>query len=479
MAEAPLKALRSPLSSQKIVFSGLVFRFASSLLITALLGRFLSPAEYGFFSLVAMLAVVVRDLLELGVSNLVTREIIREPGRERLMIEGLMGWRALASTVLSIGLLIFAFTQEDPVRFALILGLAVVTPSAILLAQVPVFQARQALLAPTFLGLALQLLFIVAILTLQWTGLGGILLCWLIIVRELLNNLGYHWLARSLLPFRPRIGRLTREVRSFLGQALIFSSAILLHGLYFYSDILLVYWMRGEEELGAYAAAFRIINPVLDLPYMLMMPMVPLLTLQAAAPGGLRRLVSRICLLAMGIGLVGTVAGILTARDILTVLYGGLYLEGPLAAHAAFAWQSVAVSATCLSAPLVMALLALRQERRLLWISAAGLLFNLVANLLLIPRMGFTGAAMTTAATELLVCLCMLGVFGRLQGFEIRASWGLVLLPAMAAGAAIAWIPWSAFPRTAAATAAGAVAVLAILASPTAQWVKDRCGKLS
>ena len=108
-----LTSHRSPLSSQRIIFFGFVFRLITAIIITATLGRILDPKDYGYFSLVATLVVVIREILDLGVGNLVSREIVKNPEREQFIIEGLMGWRAWTSAVLSCALLLFALAQED------------------------------------------------------------------------------------------------------------------------------------------------------------------------------------------------------------------------------------------------------------------------------------------------------------------------------------------------------------------------------
>ncbi len=330
-----------------------------------------------------------------------------------------MGWRAWTSTLLSCALLLFALVQQDVWRSAVIISLAVVTPSYITLAKIPSFVARQAILGPAILGIVLQLLVVTGLFTMIWLGLTGVVFCWLIIAREFLSNVGYHVMFRKLVSFRPRIARVTRETRQFLFSAFIYSGAVLLHGLYFNSDVFLVYLIRGDTELGAYSAAFRAINPVLGLPYMLVIPLVPTLTRMAADNlPKLRALVTDLTMVALGVGLVASVAGIVTARDLIEIIYGGNYLNGGLDSAGAFAWLSVALSASCVSAPLVVGLLALHLERQLLLIGAVGFSINLVANLVFLPYFGFEVAAVTTALTEIVVCLMMLRAIGKTLGFD-------------------------------------------------------------
>ena len=470
---AVLASHRSPLSSQRIIFFGFVFRVVTSIIIIATLGRILEPQDYGYFSLVATLVVVIRELLDLGVGNLVTREIVKNPEREQSIVEGLMGWRAWVSIIVSCTLLLFALVQDDFWRSAVIVSLAVVTPSYITLAKIPSFMARQAILGPAMLGIVLQLVFLTGLFTMIWVGLTGVVFCGLIIVREVLSNAGYHLMFRRLASFRPRIAPVSREIRQFLSSALTYSGAVLLHGLYFNSDVFLVYWIRGEAELGAYSSAYRAINPVLELPYMLVIPLVPTLTRMAVDDmPKLKRLVTDLVMIALGVGLVASVAGVATARDFIEVLYAGNYLHGGLDSAGAFAWLSVALCATCISAPLVVGLLALHLERQLLLIAAAGFGINLVANVMLLPYFGFEVAAVTTALTEIIVCLMMLHAIAKALGLARAGGWASILVPAVVIGAVLFSIDMSSYQKVALGCFFGAGAIYAIASSSPGRRAK-------
>jgi O-antigen/teichoic acid export membrane protein len=468
-----LTSHRSPLSTQRIIFFGFLFRSVTSILIVATLGRVLSPEDYGFFSLVAVLVVIMREVLDLGVGNLVVREIVENPEREQFIVEGLMGWRAWVSAILTGTLLLLGLIQEDLWRSIVYVSLAVVTPSYITLAQVPSFVARQAMLAPAILGVVLQLLFLTGMFTMIWVGMTGVVFCLLIIVREVLSNASYHLMFRRLVSFRPHIAPVSKEIRGFLFSALTYGGAVLLHGLYFNSDVLLVYLIRGEAELGAYSAAFRAINPILNVPYMLVIPLVPTLTgLARKNMQNFRALVMDMTLIALGVGLVASVAGIITARDIVQILYAGNYIDGPLDAVGAFAWLSVALSATCISAPLVVGLLALHLERQLLLIGATGFGINVLANLLVLPHFGFEAAAVTTAITEVIVCVMMLNAIRKALGFAGKGGWVSVLMPAVVTGGMLFLTDLPPYPTVALGCLMGATSVFAIAISPPGRRAK-------
>ena len=101
-------------------------------------------------------------------------------------------------------------------------------------------------------------------------------------MREAISLLLTKIMAERLLGYHPRPGFRGRALKAFVGPALIFGFASLVYAIYFNCDVFFVLALRGRDELGAYAAAFRPINPLLLLPWLLMVPMIPVLTATVA-----------------------------------------------------------------------------------------------------------------------------------------------------------------------------------------------------
>jgi O-antigen/teichoic acid export membrane protein len=161
------------------------------------------------------------------------------------------------------------------------------------------------------------------------------------------------------------------------------------------------------------------------------------------------------------------------APDLIALLYGGNYLAGWLSAVNAFRWLSVAVGFVFVTPVLATALLADGRERWLLVLSLLGLLFNVGANLVLVPRWGFTAAAGVTAATELLVCLGAVVMFQKaVGGMAVRVRWAWVLLPAAAVGLVLPAVQGSYGMRVACGVALGAAGAAVLLSSPAARRLR-------
>ena len=78
-------------------------------------------------------------------------------------------------------------------------------------------------------------------------------------------------------------------------------------------------------------------------------------------------------------------------------MFGRPYLP----ATASFQLLALLVPFASLSALLYKILIVLNREQLYFWISLLGVIINLIANLMLIPKLGITGAAIAAVITQL------------------------------------------------------------------------------
>lgn len=437
--------------------------------ITACLGRFLDADAFGFYTFTATLLLLGHVLMDLGTGAVAAREIARDRDRERTILEGVLGWRRLTGGVAAAIVIVLALLEPDGVRRCVLIVAALVL--YVLAAGVfsVVLQVRQAQGMMQALGVSAQTLVLIGCFALNALGVPGALFAGLLCVRELTNVIGTTLLARRRLGYRPRPALRNRGLPVFLRSALVQGLAVIIQTTYFHVDVLLVRFLRGEAELGAYAAAFRPINPLLLLPGALMAPVLPVLAASAAQEGdGFRTKVVHAGTVMLGLGALGAVAGVLATPELLTLLYGGSYVGGALDAVPSFAWLCGAFLCVFATAPLGTALLAGGQERALLKVAVAGLVLNVAGNLVLLPTMGFEGAALTTAATEGLVLVATAAIVLRrvgTRGWARRAM--AAVLPAAVLAVILGLLPLDGTPRLLVAVLGGCVGAAVLVFGPS------------
>ena len=95
---AAVQVRRSPNTAQAVLLGSALGQLGLALLVTIYLARVLSPAAFGFFSLVGTIFILARKFLDLGLSNVAARDIAQDPRRERPILEGMMAYRRTAGT---------------------------------------------------------------------------------------------------------------------------------------------------------------------------------------------------------------------------------------------------------------------------------------------------------------------------------------------------------------------------------------------
>lgn len=452
--------------SQTWLLGTWVFRLIIGLGITVCLGRFLDPASFGFFAFVGTLLLLGQIIMDLGAGAVAVREIAKDPDAERRILEGVLGWRHLVALILASMISALALTEAGH-RQTVLLVVAASMIAVSWSATSIVMTLRQEQGSMQTIGAAAQALVLIGCFALEALGVAGALFALLPCARDAVNAAGTTVLAIRRLGYRP-IPRLKGVgLSGFLRIAVLHGLAVLVQTTYFHVDVVFVRWFRSEAELGAYAAAFRPINPLLLLPGALMAPVLPLIArLTAEDRARFGDCVRAGGSLLLGLGLIGGAAGFLLAPELLELLYGGRYLQADLSSVGSLRWLSIAFMAVFATAPFATALLADGGEKTLLRIACLGLVINVLGNAILLPRWGFEAAALTTATTELTVFLSIVVAATRIPELRKAHPTPSSILPAVAFVFVMWLVPISGGARIATGIALAAVTASCIVFGP-------------
>ena len=191
--------------------------------------------------------------------------------------------------------------------------------------------------------------------------------------------------------------------------------------------------MSDDRSLGLYALAYKlgyIPNYLLLGPFLLIWyPFVFSLRDRATQQATVGRL-APLLLLAMS----GTcLATALFARDLVTLATGSsAYSDAELA----IPWIAGGYWLWALFQLLQTGMYVDKHTGRLPWITLAALLANLYLNAILIPSLGFMGAAIATALTFLVLCVATHAIVQ--TSFPVPYRWGRILWPAVLGAATLA-----------------------------------------
>jgi len=231
---------------------------------------------------------------------------------------------------------------------------------------------------------------------------------------------------------RPRIvpGLSTMIRRSFpLGAAAIAIT------VYYSFDTILLGLFRGTEEVAYYAAAYRLILPIIALAGAVGTVGIPHLSFLVARDArAAEKAVADLSRQMVLVALPMAVGGALAAEPIIRLVYGPEFAAA-VAPFRILVWSVVTVFA---NAAFAFLLLARHGDRRYLAAVAAGAVSNIALNLVVIPRAGMIGAAVVTMASELIVLSMLLWWTRDVSRAAIPAALKTAAIPTLA----MAMIVW-------------------------------------
>jgi O-antigen/teichoic acid export membrane protein len=210
---------------------------------------------------------------------------------------------------------------------------------------------------------------------------------------------------------------------------------------YFYVDNVFVRAIAGEEALGPYNVAVRVMSILIMVAQYTTLSALPWLA-RRHAQGQLADAILRI-----GPGLfalAGFGAGLLWpwTERILALFEPAERSAGPPFAIAgtSLRWLLCAMTSIYAGSLLLTAVVAMGNNRAKLWVQSSGLALNVVANFWAVPAYGITGAGMTTFATEFFVAIAA-GIALTRSGIPVfRGGRWALWLGGPAAFALAAWI---------------------------------------
>ena len=398
-----------------VVFKNSAFGLAGQLAIkllsfgfSVLVVRHLGADSFGQYSAVLAFGAVFVFLGDMGLSPYTVRQVARlrearEGGRSRGELYG---------NVLALRLVLSVAAAMLVIGAAVVTGRPQVMVGAIALGALGlIMYAVQGSSEAVLVGFERvdlsvgtrvlnQLVFVVAGGAALWLGLGyyglviasllGIALmtysCWLGV-----RKLGVH-------PWRPD----WRNWPPLLKSALPFGVIAFTLGLSYKFDIVLLNIYRGDAETGYYSSAYNLIFSAVVLSNVLNVALYPSLARQAVVqPWSLPRIYERALRYLMMVALPIAAGGFVLADQLVLFLFTSDYLPAVPALQIVI-W---AVPLMYASEFLGYIVVVRGEERRVASAIVVSTGFNVVLNLLLVPRFGYLAAAAMTVVTEaVLVC---------------------------------------------------------------------------
>jgi len=366
-------------------------------LLGFLAARWLAPAAFGAYSAAFAFVGLFRILPDFGMSYASTLATSRDRSRAAGLFGNLLGFQLVLS-VLTLALCL----GVGRLRYDGVLWTAVLVLSFDLILKSLKSTLRWLLKSHERFGaeavsLLLErglLLGLGAASLLAGGGVVGFVLVFAV-VRAIDTTGLLAWVGRRVLALHPAfdLGVWWELFR----KGLPFAYAGAMITMFFQVDAVMLERMRGVEEVGWYRAPVLVLEGLTLVPRILGYALIPTMAaLHPGAPEGVTALYRRGVKYLLLAGLPIAAFGLVAAPPFVSFLFGAAYSRSVVAARILIP----AAAFMFLSNFGETALACVDRWRTIVVVSTACLLLNIALNLLLIPGLGYVGAAWATLATE-------------------------------------------------------------------------------
>lgn len=355
----------------------------------------LALAYLGFFSLA----------VDFGINAHILPQLLK--GDVNIIWRKLFGLRIIlaVSLVISAALLILFWPNQASVfKITVLMGLVSIIEAAVFISATALFQSRlryDLTTSATILGTVTTLgsLFFLIKLNSVPLLMAGYVFGWivtagaaLLLVKKIFNNI------------RP-IFDLSFSTRT-INNVWPISITLLINLIYFRADAFLLSYFKNFTEVGIYNLSYQIFQSLLVLPTYIMNSFYPLLLKDfSSSLLKFKESLLKGVLLMAAIGFLGTVGTIFLASIVVQIITGGHGFSGSVSALQIL---SLGLPAFFVSSLLMWSLIALKQYRPMMMIYLAGLLINVLLNVIFIPRYSYLAAAGVTVVSEYLILILQL-----------------------------------------------------------------------
>lgn len=369
--------------------------------VTALVVRSLGGARYGEWSTVFAVLGLVAYFANFGMEGVALREAAKEPEAEHEWIGAVMMLRLMALLPVmgcSFGALLLMERSHDMLIAGLIMIVAM--PFGGVGALGLLFQLRVDNRVPMLILTLRSVLWGAAVLIIYLDHGGMVPLAASLVGTNMVGSLVQAIAVLKVAPRWPRPNR--KHVRRLATTSVSIGLSGLLIIAYARIDQVIVYAYNGSRAAGLYGAVYNIVDQSHFVPISILTTLAPVLAASwPHDPARLKRAARLMAELLSVVSFGGVAFAIVAAGPVVRLIFGQRF-GSAAPALPVLGGAFVLICYGYLNGNLM---LVLGLQRKLLSISLVALVVNVVGNLILVPRVGFMGAAWMTLATEAVVLL--------------------------------------------------------------------------
>ncbi len=391
-----------------------------------LITRYLGPDKFGLYITALAFSGLFNSLGDWGIYQTSTREISRPKAKEKIIIGNVMALRITVSVLLALimPIVIYFLPYTFELKIALLLVLLTYIFYSFYQVLIGLFQKRLIMYKVTLVELTGKMIQVALVFLAIKLDLGFKFIVAGMAIAMFSNFLFIYFLSRRFIKFKLNFD--INRWKNFLKESWPIGLSVIVTFIYFKADTLLLKAMKSNADVGIYGAAYKVLENITFFPGMiigLMMPMFSYYIFKDRQK--FQRLVNENFKLFTILIIPLIIIVMFFAENIIAIV------AGPQFTASATVLRIVIFSLVFIFFGMLFGnilLVAKLQKQQLLALTAVAI-FNVSANLILIPKYSYLATSAVSVATEfLVVLLSAIIVYKHLHFLPRMKNFGLVLL---------------------------------------------------
>lgn len=414
---------------------GKLMTAALSIVVLKIISGYLGTAGYGDYTTIYQFLAFFGIIADFGIYTITVKEMSRDESRIPVILGNVMGLRtflAIFAMALAAGVAFLIPSYSDTLipigvliaTLATIITLLNGTISSVLQVHLKMHYATISLV----IGKVASVLYMAYVAYIAFAGdpvNGFYHLLWAGVLGNLVMYVITHYYVKRFTKITYRFD-FDYWKKVFI-TSLPFGVALILNTIYFRLDVLLMTFLLphsqtlahgqadciqtlcADTEIGLYGVAMRMLEMLVIIPVYFMNSVLPVMTRYIEEQSEkIRDLMQYSFDFLLATGLPILVGGYILARPIIHFISDAEFLSGSVyefGSDIAVRILMFAMLFSFVNALFGFTLVVLNKQVKLMYINAVAVIFNLLGNILVIPTLGFRGAAATSVISELIILI--------------------------------------------------------------------------
>lgn len=383
----------------RYLIAGKIIQMVCSLIIGMLTARYLGPSNYGLINYAGAYTAFFASICNLGINNILVKELIDHPGKDGMIIGTTLGLRAVSSFFSALVIIAISFVVDAGKEITIIV-VALASVGMIFHISETFNYWFQSRLESKITAYATLIAYIISSIY----KISLLIRAKPVAYFALVSSIDYLCLGIiQYIPYKKHGGgKLSFSLRygkSLISRSKHFILSGLMVSIYGQTDKLMLKPLMGEAEVGFYSTAVVISGMWCFILDAIIQSAYP--SIMEANKENKRELFNRrnkqLYAIVFYLSMIVSIIISVLARHIIKILYGESYLPAILPLqivtwYTAFSYLGVARNAWIVS---------MNKQKYLFAIYLSSAIINVILNIVFIPRLGASGAAIASLVAQI------------------------------------------------------------------------------